>query len=97
MKNTDSAEDSKRFSVLPIGSLVPNAYTGNVMNEDCFEELKNEVWRLSRTPKPIVVRPLPKGRYDIVDGEHSWRAAAAVGLRQIDCEIVDVHLPRSNR
>ena len=33
--------------------------------------------------QPIVVRPLSKGRYELVAGERRWRAAQAAGLSEI--------------
>jgi hypothetical protein len=61
------------------------------MTEAAFAELVSEVRHLRRIPKPMVVRPInASGKYVIVDGEHSWRAAREVGLEAVHCEIVDV-------
>ena len=53
------------------------------MTKDEFAELVNEVRKLGRIPKPIVIRRDTKnnGKYIIVDGEHNWLAAKEVGLK----------------
>jgi ParB family transcriptional regulator, chromosome partitioning protein len=40
--------------------------------------------------QPIVIRPVRKGRYEIIAGERRWRAAQAVGLDEIPALIRDV-------
>jgi ParB/RepB/Spo0J family partition protein len=66
----------------------PNHYNPNRQDEVEFAEFVAEVQRLGRLPKPIVVRPIGE-RYEIIDGEHGWRAAKAVGLTHVPCEVTD--------
>ena len=68
-----------------------NDYNSNIMTEDGFQELINEVRKLGRVPKPIVIRRDTKnnGKYIIIDGEHNWLAAKEVGLDQVTCEIIE--------
>jgi len=33
--------------------------------------------------QPLMVRPLPNGRYELIAGERRWRAATAVGLKSV--------------
>ncbi len=40
--------------------------------------------------QPVVVRPLPDGRYQIVAGERRWRAAQRAGLRKIPAVVREV-------
>lgn len=40
--------------------------------------------------QPILVRPLPEGRYEIVAGERRWRAAQAAGLHEIPVTVRDL-------
>jgi len=74
---------------LPTGQLQPNSYNPNRMAKAEFAELVEEVRHLGRLPKPVIVRPSEDG-YQIVDGEHGWRAAVEVGLAEIPCEVVEV-------
>lgn len=61
----------------------------NVFTNEQFDELVAEVQHLRHPAKPIVVRQ-HGDRYEIVDGEHSWRAARQAGLRQVPCEVIKV-------
>ncbi|MFI5255110.1 MAG: ParB/RepB/Spo0J family partition protein [Candidatus Limnocylindrales bacterium] len=40
--------------------------------------------------QPVLVRPLPDGRYQLVAGERRWRAATMAGLRTIPAMIEDI-------
>jgi hypothetical protein len=59
------------------------------MSEAEFAELVAQVRHLGRLPKPVVVNRHGE-RYEIVDGEHGWRAARKAGLTEIVCEVIDV-------
>lgn len=74
---------------LPVTDLLPNAYNPNQMTQAEFHELVAEVEHLGRCPKPIVVRR-EGAQWLIVDGEHGWRAAKAIGLTEVACEVADV-------
>jgi ParB/RepB/Spo0J family partition protein len=70
--------------------LRPNDYNPNRMTDEEFAELVEEVRHLGRLPKPVVVRNGYAGdAYQIVDGEHGWRAAKEVGLEEIACEVIE--------
>lgn len=80
-----------RVTTLQIDCIYPNLYNPNEMTETGFDELVAEVRKLNRLPKPVVVRAYSsKIGYEIVDGEHSWRAAKEVGFDKVECEIVEV-------
>jgi ParB/RepB/Spo0J family partition protein len=74
--------------MLLVDRLRPNDYNPNRMTDAEFDELVAEVRHLGRLPKPVVVRQEGEG-YIVVDGEHGWRAAKAVGLAEVPCEIID--------
>jgi len=82
---TTAAPAGVSFVNLPPEDLRPNAYNPNQMGTAEFAELQAEVAYLGRCPKPIVVRRAGD-QWLIVDGEHSWRAARAVGLPEVTCE-----------
>jgi ParB/RepB/Spo0J family partition protein len=77
---------------LPVGQLHPNSYNPNSMSDAEFGELVEEIRHLGRLPKPVVVRPVAGDEYEIVDGEHGWRASKEVGLAQIACEVIEADL-----
>ena len=73
---------------LEIGKVRPNGYNPNLMERTEFDELIAEVRHLGRLPKPVVVRQNGDG-FEIIDGEHGWRAAKEVGLETVPCEVVE--------
>lgn len=81
--------DPDDYTLLPVERLRSNEWNPNQMVEDEFAELVAEVRHLGRLPKPVIVRANGDG-WDIVDGEHGWRAAKEVGLAEVNCEVVAV-------
>jgi ParB/RepB/Spo0J family partition protein len=87
-------KEGVRTTTLRTEDLKPNDYNPNRMTEEEFAELVEEVRHLGRVPKPVVVRnryagDVSAGEYQIVDGEHGWRAAKEVGLEEITCEVIE--------
>jgi len=60
------------------------------MSQAKFQEYVAEVKHLGRPSKPVIARPIGDDQYEIVDGEHAWRAAKEAGLNEISCEIDDL-------
>lgn len=81
-------KSTSNITPLPINQLQPNSWNPNQMTDTEFKELVEEVRRLGRVPKPIIVRPLGD-RYEIIDGEHNWYAAEEVGLTELPCEVIE--------
>lgn len=77
-----------RMSLKP-DQLKPNSYNPNRQTDEEFAENVAEVRRLGRLPKPVIVRCASDGGYEIIDGEHGWRAAKEVGLAEVPCEILE--------
>jgi hypothetical protein len=77
--------------VLPCSEIQENAWNPNVMQDDRMAQLVANVKRVGFV-QPILVRPnVGDGRpYEIVDGEHRFRAARAAGLEFVPCVIRDV-------
>ena len=78
--------------LLPVrlDKLKPNAWNPNRMDSAQFAELVEEVKHLGRILKPIVVRTNGDG-YEIIDGEHNWRAAQEAGLDTVPCEVLEAN------
>lgn len=53
-----------------------------VFHDEAMEELANSI-RERGVLQPILVRPKPNGRFEIVAGERRWRAAQKVGLHNV--------------
>ena len=71
-----------------VSLIVPNPVNPNRMTEEAFRAYVAEVRRLGRLPKPIVVRSKGK-EFQIVDGEHGWKAAKEVGLTEVLVEVIE--------
>jgi ParB-like chromosome segregation protein Spo0J len=75
---------------IPVGDIFPNPWNVNSMAPADFEKLKRSLVRYG-LPFPVVVRahPWEAGRWQVVDGEHRWRAATELGWATVHCTIVD--------
>jgi ParB family chromosome partitioning protein len=58
-------------------------------NAEALEELASSI-RAQGLIQPIVVRPLPGGRFEIIAGERRWRAAQMAGLADVPVVVRDV-------
>jgi ParB family transcriptional regulator, chromosome partitioning protein len=72
-----------RYADLPLDAITPNPrQPRTVFDEDELQELVDSISEVGLL-QPIVVRPLPDDRYELVMGERRWRAARAAGLATI--------------
>lgn len=69
--------------LVKITQIKPNDWNPNQMTDEEFAELVAEVRHLGKVPKPIVLRKNGKG-YEIVDGEHTYRALVEVGRDDLE-------------
>lgn len=68
---------------VPIDLIDPNASQPRaVFHDEDMEELTNSI-RERGVLQPILLRPLPNGRFEIVAGERRWRASQKVGLHTV--------------
>jgi ParB family chromosome partitioning protein len=86
---SDGTKSGSELKSIPIGDLVPNGYNPNHMSAGEFDEYVAEVEHLGRLSKPIVVRRQNHGKFEIVDGEHGWRAAKKLGFDEVSCEVLE--------
>ncbi|MDE2344681.1 MAG: ParB/RepB/Spo0J family partition protein [Betaproteobacteria bacterium] len=70
-------------STLPVHQLQPGKYQPRSrMDHESLRELSESI-RAQGLLQPVLVRPLPEGRYEIIAGERRWRAAQLAGLAEI--------------
>lgn len=80
---TVAARTASPLRDLPIDLIDPNAsQPRSVFHDQDMEELTNSI-RERGVLQPILVRPLPNGRFEIVAGERRWRASQRVGLHAV--------------
>ena len=74
---------------VPIDAIRPNAdQPRRKIDPDSLAALVASI-QASGLVQPVVVRPLPGGRYELIAGERRWRAAEAAGLTEIPALIRD--------
>lgn len=78
-----SAADDESLHRIPLDRIAPNPSQPRKSFGD--EELRALAGSLREhgVLQPILVRPLPGGRYELVAGERRWRAARLAGLERI--------------
>ena len=59
------------------------------MDENSLQELAASIEKQGLM-QPILVRPIERGRYEIIAGERRWRAAKIAGLAEIPVLVRDV-------
>lgn len=72
-----------RSLVVHVDKLRPNPWNYNTQGDRTFGKLVSAIRRLGFT-KPIIVRSNPGVTpFEIVDGEHRWRAAKLIGMTEV--------------
>ncbi len=79
---------SGRTALIPIGRIKASPENPRThFNEEALAELGQSL--MEGQVCPLVVRSLPDGDYELIDGERRWRAAQAVGIVSLRAEIRD--------
>jgi ParB-like chromosome segregation protein Spo0J len=65
-----------------IDALEPNPWNPNRMSDELFAKEMASIKRWGMV-SPIIVRTLPGGKFQIIDGEQRWRAAQRLGMREV--------------
>ncbi|MFV3367161.1 ParB/RepB/Spo0J family partition protein [Pseudomonas sp. NY15435] len=82
--------DSKELQHLPLDLIQRGKYQPRRdMDPQALEELAQSI-KVQGVMQPIVVRPIDKGRYEIIAGERRWRASQQAGLEKIPAMVREV-------
>lgn len=74
---------------IPISLITPNRYQPRrQFDEDGLANLAASIRQVG-VLQPLLVRPTPDGRYELVVGERRWRAAGRAGLSAVPALVVD--------
>jgi ParB/RepB/Spo0J family partition protein len=74
--------------MIPVDLIDPSPYQPRLkIDEDRIEALAENIKEIGGILQPIVVRPKPDDRYELVAGERRWRAFKACGYTQIPANI----------
>lgn len=78
-----SKEDSQSFKTLPVEKIVPNRLQPRtVFDDEKIRELANSI-REDGVLQPLIVSPLPDGRFELIAGERRLRASKIAGLTEV--------------
>lgn len=69
---------------VPVEAITPNNWNPNRMDEFMFQKELASI-RAFGFVDPVTVREIGDGLYEILDGEHRWRAAQDLGMKMIPC------------
>jgi hypothetical protein len=72
----------KSIIQLPLDWLTPNPWNPNQMDDEQYGKALNSIREFGFVD-PVTVRELGNDTYQIIDGEHRWRAARTCGLDDI--------------
>ncbi|KHL24685.1 chromosome partitioning protein ParB [Croceibacterium mercuriale] len=84
-RGEDPADGAVRegLASLPVGSIEPHPdQPRRHFDEDALDELAASI-AARGVIQPVIVRPMPGGRYQLVAGERRWRAAQRARLHEI--------------
>ncbi len=88
--SANNSPEPQRQESLPVGVLQPGKYQPRTrMDPGSLEELAESI-RAQGLIQPISVRPVGKGRYEIIAGERRWRASQIAGLTEVPVLIREI-------
>jgi len=88
--NQDSDKAGESLQNLAISLLQPGKYQPRTrMDQQSLAELAESI-KSQGVMQPVLVRPVPAGRYEIIAGERRWRAAQLAGLSEVPAVIREV-------
>lgn len=73
---------------LPVGNIDPDPENVNEMTDVKYEALVAEI-RDQGFVQPVLVRPTGGNRFQLIDGEHRWRACSDLGRESIMAVIIE--------
>ncbi len=65
-----------------VGQILPNKWNPNQQSKFIFEKEKKSI-RDHGFIDPCTAREIKPGMYELIDGEHRWRAAKEIGLKEV--------------
>ncbi len=77
-------------SFIPVNMLEQNPWNCNVMSEKQMRSLELSIAKDPRNMKPLIVRALSTGRYQIIDGAHRHFVAQRLGWAEVPCIVKEM-------
>jgi ParB family chromosome partitioning protein len=88
--NVGRLNDTGRIENIPIDSIVVSPYQPRlIFSDSAIEELANSISAIGLV-KPLTVRPIGNGTYELVGGERRWRAHKTLGREVVTAYVRSV-------
>jgi hypothetical protein len=72
-----------KIEIVDVKKVKPNKWNPNVQSDFLFFKTKTSI-KDHDFIDPVTVRMISKGKYEIIDGEHRWKAAIEEGANKIE-------------
>jgi len=83
VENETTANSQTTLAEIPVEAIKPSPYQPRLtINEAAIEELANSIQSIGLV-KPLIVRPVGLGDYELIGGERRWRAHKLVGIKTV--------------
>ena len=83
VENEVTANSQTTLAEIPVEAIKPSPYQPRLMiNEAAIEDLANSIQSIGLV-KPLIVRPVGQGEYELIGGERRWRAHKLVGIKTV--------------
>src|SRR5215470_18503185 len=80
-------------TILSPDAIVPDPENRRIVEDEDFDALCDSI-RVMGLLQPLQVWRQPDGKHLLVDGERRWRAARAISLAQVPCDVWPVETDR---
>jgi len=74
---------------MPLDKIDPRTLNCNELDDEAFSGFVEDI-KANGLRYPILVRHTGPDSYELVDGEHRWRAAKQLGWKEIQVQVVDM-------
>lgn len=83
-----SAELDLEVRHIPVEGIQPDPDNANEMDAGLYDTLVADIKQFGFT-QPILVRPVGEDRFQLIDGEHRWRAVTELGFATVPAVVID--------
>jgi len=84
----ESVRFHKEIVVVPMDKVRPNPFNSNEISVLEQERIKDDIM-VNGFIGGILVRPVPDGFFEIVDGEHRWKALLDLGMKEVPVIVME--------
>jgi len=95
VKKTNARLEALTVQYAHVDRIIPNTYNPNRQSDDEFELLRRSMEEDGFTQPLVCVKGDIKDTFRIVDGEHRWRVAQALGYEEIPIVVTPMNIKQA--